>query len=214
MRLDQPAADRQAEPGAADARAGLQPEELVEDALALVSRDAGAVVGDRDADRAIGRLDLDPDRGAWRGVLGGVLQQVGHHLVDHQVVQGDRRQVFGDRQLERVRGQRALEAVADLAHQLAQVVPVALGTECAALDARHVQQVADQAVEAVRFAHDGGDEAVAILVTPGDVRLDEALGRGLDCGQRGAQVVGDRVEQRGAQLVGAAQHLGPVGLIA
>ena len=51
-----------------------------------------------------------------------------------------------------------------------------------------------------------------LLGRPVDVGLAEAGDRRLDRRQRRAQVVGDRLEQRAAQLVGLGQRVGPAGL--
>ncbi len=50
-------------------------------------------------------------------------------------------------------------------------------------------------------------------VAPADLPVEQAGRRRLDRGQRGPQVVGDRVEQGGAQPVGLLQGHGPVALL-
>jgi hypothetical protein len=69
-----------------------------------------------------------------------------------------------------------------------------VGAEGAALDAAEVEQVGDQAVEVLGLAVDG-------LCTGQPIRLRHRVGtfedrarRGADGGQRGSQVVGDRVQ--------------------
>ena len=75
----------------------------------------------------------------------------------------------------------------------------------AGLDAAHVEQVGDEAVEAVGLLVDGPGELVALVGRPVDVVLEQAGRRGLDGRERAAQVVGDGAQDGRAQLVG----LGP-----
>ena len=73
--------------------------------------------------------------------------------------------------------------------------------ERAGLEAAHVEQVADEAVEPVGLLVDGDEERSRCVVGPGDVVLEQARHRRLDRRERRAQVVATRAEQRGAQVV-------------
>ena len=74
------------------------------------------------------------------------------------------------------------------------------------LQAGDVEQVLDQAREALALLDHGVAELVALL--RGDAGRVEGGAGGDDRGQRRAQVVGDRAQQRGLELVAAAQRLG------
>ena len=75
-----------------------------------------------------------------------------------------------------------------------------------ALQPAHVEQVADEVVEAVALLVDGAQELEGGLLGPVDVALEQAGDRRLDRRQRGAQVVRHRPQQRHPQLVGPCEH--------
>ena len=166
------------------------------------------------AQRAVGHGRADPDLRFGRRVLGGVLDQVRQHLVHLRVVEVHRWQLVGQVQRQRVRRDQRPQPRGHLVDQGGRLVPAAIRLERAALQARQVQQVAHDAVEPMRLLLDGLGEAAPRLVVPLHVALAQAAGRGQDRGQRRAQVVAHRVEQRRLHLVGAAQHLGFIGLVA
>ena len=82
----------------------------------------------------------------------------------------------------------------------------------AGVQAAHVEQVADQPVEPVGVLLDGGEQRLFVGLGPGHVGLAQAADAGLDRGQRRAQVVADRGEQRGPHPVALGQRLGLGGL--
>jgi hypothetical protein len=82
--LDETARDRQAEPGPLRARAPAL--ERAEDALAVGGGNPRAVVEDLDPDVLAVEAGARQDRGARRGVVDRVLEQVGHDLVHLGVV--------------------------------------------------------------------------------------------------------------------------------
>ena len=69
----------------------------------------------------------------------------------------------------------------------------------AGLEPAHVQQVADEGVQAVGFVLDRCEELGDVLVTPLDVRLAQAGHRRLDRRERGPEVMGHGLQQRGAR---------------
>ena len=80
------------------------------------------------------------------------------------------------------------------------------GSRVAGLQARDVEQVLDQAREPLALLDHRLAQLVALLGA-GAGRVERGAG-GDDRGQRRAQVVGDRAQQRGLQLVAAPQRLG------
>jgi hypothetical protein len=84
--------------------------------------------------------------------------------------------------------------------------------EHAALDPGHVEQVGDECGEPVGLdvdAFQGFPRVIGILL---DVLAEQVGHRGLDGGQRAAQVVGDGRQQRPADLVALPINLGLGGL--
>ncbi len=82
------------------------------------------------------------------------------------------------------------------------------------LQPAHVEQVADEPVETIGLLVDRAGELSALLAGPAHVGLQEAGGRRLDRGERGAQVVRDGLQQRGAEGVGLGEagRSGGIGL--
>ena len=85
------------------------------------------------------------------------------------------------------------------------------GDQRPGLQPRHVEQVADERVEPVGGVLDGRLELGLVLRREGHLRRAQAADRGLDAGQRGAQVVRHRREQRGAGRAVAGQRRGLAG---
>ena len=75
----------------------------------------------------------------------------------------------------------------------------------ARLQPAQVEQVADQGVQPVGRLLDGGQQLLLVLRRPGDRGVAQAADRGLDRGQRAAQVVRDRGQQRGPGPVALGQ---------
>src|SRR5260370_37800991 len=86
-------------------------------------------------------------------------------------------------------------------------IPCFLRFEGALLDARHIQQVAYQAVETVRFVFDGLCEAAPGLIVPPHILLQERACRGLNGGEWRAQVMRDGGEEGRTQDIGAPERL-------
>ena len=80
------------------------------------------------------------------------------------------------------------------------------------LQPAHVQQVIDEAGQPVQRFVGRGEQFVAVGGGPVHLRRAQAGDGRLGRGQRGAQVVADRREQRGAHPVGLGDRLGRLGL--
>jgi hypothetical protein len=190
VRLDDRAGDREPQARAAGARSA---EELLEDPRQHLRRDARAAVGDLDDDvgpagpRLGSRGDLD--RRARRRVAHGVLEQVDEDLLDEHPVHEQHgqvgRQARGHGVVDEPRADRAQRR----AHDLLQRLPLAPGHERARLEARHVEQV----------AHEAG-EAVGLVVDAAQHRAPRLGVEGIALGQQRAAGAGDDRERR-AQVV-------------
>ena len=85
--------------------------------------------------------------------------------------------------------QKRLETHQYVSNESREGILLFLGYECALLDARHVEEVAHQAVQAIRLAFNRKREAAPCLFIPLDVLLEERTGGSLNRGQRRTQVV-------------------------
>jgi len=139
----------------------------------------------------------------------GVPHHVGHDPLQKRGVGQHSGQVLGDvdHGSRRLPGQAHEGGRYDLleAHG-AQDEPEGTG-----LEAAHVEQIADEGVEAIDLLVDGHEQLMGIVLTEVDVGLEEAGGRRLNRRERSSEVMTDRSEQRGAQLVRLAQGGGMSG---
>ncbi len=76
------------------------------------------------------------------------------------------------------------------------------------LQAAHVEQVLDQAVQSVGFVIDGLEQDVGLVGPEGELVREEARRRRFDRRQRGAQVMAHRGQQGRPQLIGPCQRVG------
>ena len=96
--------------------------------------------------------------------------------------------------------QRAARVVRGAGDRVAEVGRLDVEADRPGLDPRHVEQVGDEAVEPRRFRADRRDQF-------GGGAGGQLVRRGDDGGERGAQVVADRGEQRRAQPVAGAHRI-------
>ena len=90
----------------------------------------------------------------------------------------------------------------------------ALQGEGATLQPAHVEQVRDHPVETVGGGIDGAQQLLPISRGPVHVVLLQARHGGLDGGERGPQIVGDRLQEGPAQRIGLGEVLGEGHLLA
>jgi hypothetical protein len=134
--LDEPAHDRQAEPGAV--LAGTATVERLEDPLEPGGGDPRPPIDHADAHPAadLARADLD---GLAARVAARVLEQVREHALELGGVRGDERQLAVERQVD-----LAADGVGGRAHDLLDRAPVAARLGGARLEPREVEQLLDQ----------------------------------------------------------------------
>ena len=205
--LDEAAADREPEPGAADRRPPVDPGPRPrKNGSNTCERYRRGIPLPRSVTRTVTRPALapagDPHRRPGRRELDRVLDQVGEHPLELRRVGAHERQVGRQRELDRVvaagvGGRRGDDVV--------QVAPVGLRRHRAGLDPRQVEQVVDQLGQSRALGLDHLDQLGALGLGDAD---RERRARGRDRGQRRAQVVRDRVEDRGLGHLGAAGGLG------
>ena len=165
---------------------------------------AGTAVDDAQLDLVAQDARRHQDRGRDTTVAYGVLDQVGHHPLQQAGVTGDQRQRLGDLHHEHRGG---IDAGERRRHDLLEGHRPELGLHRAGLQPAHVQQVGDQRVEPVGGLLDGGEQRGLVFAAPLDVLLAQAAHRGLDAGERRAQVVRDRRQQCGTDRVALLEPL-------
>ena len=168
--------------------------------LALVSRGRGP----RHARRVPFSPSAELDR-SGRRELEGVVEQVDEHALDLGAVDptgGDRRQRDRDAVGS---GAEVAESPADERLDRPQLRPRLCSAE---LEPREIEQVGDEPIEPPRLHVDRREQARRGRSRSARGRVARALRRGADRGQRRAQVVADRTEDRGLDPVAAPQRLG------
>ena len=202
-----PCGDREPEPGAGGRRPAVVAGrargavELPEHQLLRARRHPGAAVRHFHADRTVGRPRGHRDRGPWRRVLGGVLQQVDEHLLDQQLVHRHQREVGRQVHLDGVAGELLLQPKQRHADHLLQRLPRLLHGERAGLDPDHVQQVGDEPGHAAGLLENVGRQLPAALGRQRAVLLQQAARGALDGGERRPEVVRQRAQQGAAQAL-------------
>src|SRR5262249_18313582 len=198
--------DPQAEPETADVPVDGGALEALEDARLIAGGDADAVVADDEdgASAAAKHAHLDA---LAAGVLDGVGDEVGHHLVDALAVPlaldrlapvvdaaARRRDFFG-------------EALDDLGHEDGEIEALARELHLARADAGHVEEVADEALDAAALrrhlvgalAEDLGVAAVEEEADAGDLERQRRQRRAkLVPGDRGEVIAGSHPPARPA----------------
>ena len=201
--LDQQFADRQPQPGAAEAArgAGVSLGKFVEDGLQVFVRQPDPGIGDGDAQAAVLRPLANQahvqQHIAGRRELDGVAEQVGHHLADaawvaHQHLRQVRRII--DHQVQPARLRRQRLAAGERFKFMQQVEGNRFKIELARLDLGKVEDVVDQRQQALGagVGH-AGELALAFRQLGVEQQLehaDHAIHRGADLvahvGQEGA----------------------------
>ncbi len=160
MPLDDVLDDREAEPGAprGAAAAGVGAVEPPGQVRDLFRSDPVALIGDRDARLPIGRaVKLDPDRRSGTGIFQRVFHKVAHNLFELLAIALDPGGLDdgGPKALGMGRACRIARGGLD---ELAQIEQIARGIVLFGLHPAQAHEVADQALEALRFALDSAQK--------------------------------------------------------
>ena len=149
---------------------------------------------------------LEQHEGAGRRVLERVVEEVRKHALDLGGVDLDRRSLGADLQPD-PSGLRA-ETRERLADELVHMPELAMRLGRPGFKAREVEELLDEPIKTRRLALDRLGEPEPVLRLQHQPGTRERVGRGEDRGERRAQVVGDRPQERRLQRVAAAQRLG------
>ena len=203
MSLDDRACDREPEPGrsigASCARSSLN--ERLEDALALVGRNAFAGVGDLDLDLSLALLGADDDASVRRRVPDRVLQQVEENAL--QLLRIGSRPGRAAGELGRdaddggvgVRAHRLDRLVDDLGDRHALEAPA----DVARLEPGQLEEVVDQRAERVDVRGNSPEVFRPLLAV--DDLITHRLGEEAEARDRRAQVMRDRGHQIAARAL-------------
>ena len=192
MLVDQCLHDGQAQPGAAFCFRVSHLLELPEDVGELVFGDAAALVGDAALHASVDHVELHPHFPLGRGKLDGVGKQVGDDLLDAVLVDFHHRQALGTKKRQPdlvLVGQRShpQHGVLD---RVGQVERLELQPDLPGLDLGQVEDVVDEADEAVAVFLRDLQQLLGIGADVAGVTAEDEVHRAFDRGHRGAQLVG------------------------
>ena len=197
----EPAHDREAEPHAARARPLGAPghlEEFVEDALAMLGRDADAAVDDLDHDVAAA-----PTRADDHAASGRVPERVGHevaeHSLEHQRIRDHRQPRAHERQRETARARLDRRFAREPREQRRERHALAARIERAGLEARQIDQLRELRFERDERGTDVGDQRreLAVVRAPSQRRHEQP-----ERVERLAQVVASGGEELALAAIG------------
>ncbi len=216
MSLGDRAGDEEPEPGSRlRAAFDVGAPELLEDSRLLVARDPRPTVSHRDPHRPVRRCGRDAHLTALRRVLDRVLDQVPEHLPKPGTVAADRRERSSHRGDDRhflLREHRRLDGLVDDATQIDLVEAIA---ERPRLDARRVEDVADELGQPRRLVADERKKRLALSRRQHPPPVLQCPGGADHCRHRAAQLVRDERHEVGAKLRQARELLdaSPLGLV-
>src|SRR6266487_3197804 len=206
MKLDDPLGEIEAESMPA-ARADLLAAGAIvflEHPLAVLRRDADALVADADLHLVLGQLfRIQNYPAAGTAVLDRVVQQVVDGDAEQVLVQPRRTQVRRDLQLDlHLPRPRALaHAVHDLLQQVLNLHPLALDGQGAGFQLGNVKEIIDQVSRPLDLAVYGVHRFHAVLI--GELAVTEKqLAEGRDGGERRLELVRNLGDELGARLPG------------
>ncbi len=152
----------------------------------------------------------DGNGGSSGGVLDRVVDDIHEHLLEQDAVQADERQVRGQSDLDGAVAEDAIEPGQGRADELLHRLPLAVEGHRSRLEACHVEEVADEAVEALGLVEDG----VLQLPLSGLVEISGIEERARCAGDRGEgrpEVVGHRAEEGVSKPLALGRDAGLLG---
>jgi hypothetical protein len=203
LRDDEAADDRETEAEAAGA-GGVAALKFLKETLTHRGREAGAAVGDGEENADAGVVDAGGEenrRGGGRMVRG-VEEEVGDDLLHERGVGAEEREVVGNGDLERMGDERITDAVEGGVDEIVGIAPIEAGLECAGFEARLVEEIIDEPIEAAGGGGDFRGEGEA----RGFVGGGEAFSGSAEDGEGSFQLVGNAIEERAVEFLGFGEE--------
>jgi hypothetical protein len=203
--LDDPAGDEEPQTGAGDGAGPLQPDERLEDLPGLFGSQPDPLIAHLDLDAVVVGADPEADRSPLGRVFDGVAQQVAQDL--GQAV-GVPETFQSGRRLNHdlVAGGGGLLLLGDPVDQGDQVHRSGSDAEASGPEAGGVQEIGEQPLHRLAGLEQPGQGGLALDGWEGGP-APEQLGVAQDSGQRRAQVVGHRAEEKFEPPAGGEQVL-------
>ena len=181
--------------------------ERLEDRLSQLLGNAGPVVLDHDQDAVALGLDPEPDRAIGLRVAGRVHQEVLDDPLDLRGIHRDHDR-FGEDH-DRAVGE-GVEALDRASRERADVGHAVLRVDDPSVEPVDVEQVLQQAVELAGVRGEPLEQIVAVVLD--HLRAFEGERQPQDRGERAAQLVRDRGEERVLHVVECSQSFGGLAL--
>ena len=170
---------------------------LAEELRQLLGGDAAPVVDHREFDVQILRFGAQRNARGRRCVRGGVVEQIAQHLDDAPAVGAHDRQIGLDVDFENLTTAGAEERAAGPVDQVRHLYRLGADRQHAAIDPRHIQQIADHRAHVVGLVDDDPQELIFLARIEIAVGVEDGAGRAADGAQRGAQLVTDHAQELG-----------------
>jgi len=214
MHLENGLGNGQAHPRALGAALLLLPAKiLLKDMRHFISADARAAIGYCEHKAAVAfDSGCDCNRLLMRGIARRILQQVLQHALDEGAVHPDWAHAVRNPDFDAVLAQSAAHALHGKLDQLSHVLRARIEAQRLGVETRHLDSLSDEAVKMGTFFFNHGDQIVALGFSHCGLTL-QRRGSGTDCGQRSTQIVGDGVEDGGAQALAFARGFKPAGAL-
>ena len=148
------------------------------------------------------RLDCNAQTPLGRGKTRGILQHIDQRLFDQRGMHIEQRQLLRHLYLQLQGRQYRAQALGRTGNDIRRGDPVTRQLQPAVTQAGHVQQVLDITVEALGLIAGAFQQLAAISQGNLLTQRQQAINRAAHSGQRRAQIMGDRGQQRAAQLLG------------
>ena len=201
-RFHQAFADREAHARARRALiGGARPMKQIEDLVPLVARNASTPIPDGQLEGARFAPAFDADFAAGGRVFRCVFQQVYEHLLDQRGIRVHQLVPFVHGHLDAPVTERSLEPLPCRAHNVPDVAPVAARSQRSVAETCHIEQVLDVTVQAIRFLDDALEQLALVRLGERAVEIHQGRGRAFDGDKGCPQIVRDRRQQRGTELV-------------
>ena len=127
-------------------------------------------------------------------------------MLEQHGVEAQHRQFGLDRDLDTVPGQHVPRPLQCRTDDLGDIEQFELQLDGTGFDTGHVEKVGDEPVQALGFVLQGGQQFLALGGTVPFRKAAQARHGAEDRGQRCAQIVRDRGQQRGTQPLGLGKH--------